>query len=438
MLRPSGRDGKFIPEVSGIARPARLNRRIDFDGMARQIVNDASDVGGRNLDIARLFVIWSPEDPAGLPLANLVARHFDDAEESRAFGGIRIPVFVRYEAFAPPATAPRPIVLDEAEHNLVVVVGTHHIADRLADDPAWAGWFDDLSAQFKRRGRKDKFVVLSLDSAVLEVASFPGRHAIRAFQWPFDQESVDSRTRLLLLLTNRCGSMILEDASRTASGELKLPAKQKLFISHAKLDGADDAVRIRRRLDETDFGIDPFVDANDLGPGESFTDELEAEIANATLLAIHTDAYGSRPFCRWEILRAKFHRRPIYIVHRLKQGEGRVFPYGGNAPLMVVIDLNDQTIDKILLAAMTMVLRGLVWSRFAKAVVAGKKLANPPLMLARTPELVDLAHIKMRNSESFSMIVYPDPPLSDEERELIPALNLGIEVVSLSELEVMK
>ena len=391
------------------------------------------------MDIARLFVIWSSGDPAGLPLANLVARHFDDAEESRAFGGIRIPVFVRYEALAPPATAPRPIVLDEAEHNLVVVVGTHHIADRLADDPAWADWFDDLSAQFKRRGRKDKFVVLSLESSVLEVTGFRGRNAIRAFQWPFDLESADSRTHLLLLLTNMCGSMILENPGAAKPGEARRAPKQRLFISHAKLDGADDAVRIRRRLDETDFGIEPFVDANDLSVGEMFSEELEGEIADATLLAIHTDAYGSRPFCRWEILRAKFHHRPIYIVHRLKQGEGRVFPYGGNAPLMVVIDLNDQTIDKILLAAMTVVLRGLVWSRLADTVIAGKNLTNAPLTLARTPELVDLAHIKMRKSGPFpSMIVYPDPPLSDEERELIPALDLGIEVVSLSELEVMK
>ena len=390
------------------------------------------------MDIARLFVIWSPEDPIGLPLANLVARHFDDAEESRAFGGIRIPVFVRYEAFAPPATAPRPIALDEAEHNLVVVVGTHHIADRLADDPAWVGWFDDLSAQFQRRGRKDKFVVLSLESSVLEVTGFRGRNAIRAFQWPFDLESAGSRIHLLLLLTNLCGSMILENSGAAKPGEPRRALKHRLFISHAKLDGADDAVRIRRRLDETDFGIEPFVDANDLSFGETFTEELEGEIADSTLLAIHTDAYGSRPFCRWEILRAKFHRRPIYIVHRLKQGEGRVFPYGGNAPLMVVIDLNDQTIDRILLAAMTVVLRGLVWSRLAEAVIAKKNLATPPLVLARTPELVDLAHIKMRESDSFSMIVYPDPPLSDEERELIPALNLGIEVVSLSELEVMK
>ena len=52
------------------------------------------------------------------------------------------------------------------------------------------------------------------------------------------------------------------------------------------------------------------------------------------------------------------------------------------------------------------------------------------MTLARTPELVDLAHIEMRKDVPLpSMIVYPDPPLSDEERELIPALNLGIEVI---------
>jgi hypothetical protein len=102
---------------------------------------------------------------------------------------------------------------------------------------------------------------------------------------------------------------------------------------------------------------------------------------------------------------------------------------------MVVNDLNQETIDKVLLAAMTIVLRGLVWRHMAGIVVANKGLQDI-LILARTPELVDLAHIKMTKGASHPrMIVYPDPPLSDEERELIPALNLGIEVLSLSELE---
>jgi hypothetical protein len=387
------------------------------------------------LDSLRIYVIWVPEDPAGLQLAEVIARHFDNAEEARAFGGIRIPVFVRYEPFSTASAAPRPIDLGSAEHNLVIAVGTHYLLDRITNDRAWADWLDDLSTGFANRNRKDRFVVVSLESGVLEVPAFPNRHAIRAYEWTYEPESSAFQTHLLLLLTNRCGSLLLEEASSSASGGLRRLPKQHLFISHAKVDGVEDAVRIRQRLDETDFGIEPFVDANDLTGGELFSEELEAEISDSTLLAIHTDSYGSRPFCRWEVLRAKYHWRPIYIVHRLKQGESRVFPYGGNAPLIVVTELNDETIDRILLAAMTIVLRGLVWRRLAEATIARKGL-NDALALARTPELVDLAHIKMRKDAPMPRtIVYPDPTLSDEERDLIPALELGIEVISLSELE---
>jgi hypothetical protein len=388
------------------------------------------------VDNLRVIVIWSPDDPVGLPLAEIIARHFDNADEARAFGGVRIPVFVRYEALSPESTGPRPIDLDAAEHNLIVAIGSHHIVDRLADDPVWGAWFDNLSSEFARRGKKDRFVVVSLESGVLSLRGFAGLQAIRAYQWPYEPESSAFRTHLLLLLTNRCGSLLLEQFDSAAPGQVRRLPKQRLFISHAKLDGAEDALRIRKRLDDTDFGIEPFIDTNELTGGELFTEELEAEIADATLLAIHTDAYSSRPFCRWEVLRAKFHRRPIYIVHRLKQGESRVFPYGGNAPLIVVNDLSDETIDRILLAAMTIVLRGLVWRRLAEAAIARRGLTNDAIALARTPELVDLAHIKMRKAlPAPRMIVYPDPALSDEERELIPALDLGIEVISLSELE---
>jgi hypothetical protein len=124
-----------------------------------------------------------------LPLAEVLARHFDNADEAREFGGIRIPVFVRYEAFASSSTAPRPIELDEAEHNLVVAIGTHNLAERLANDQAWCAWFDDLSARFAKRGKIDKFVVISLESSVLEVGGFPAKHAIRAYQWPSDLQS---------------------------------------------------------------------------------------------------------------------------------------------------------------------------------------------------------------------------------------------------------
>ena len=93
----------------------------------------------------------------------------------------------------------------------MVAVGTRHLSERIADDQAWSDWLDNLSAKFAQRGKKDSFVVLSLDSNVHEVRGFPGRHAIRAYQWPFDLQSQSSLTRLLLLLTNRVGSILLQD-----------------------------------------------------------------------------------------------------------------------------------------------------------------------------------------------------------------------------------
>jgi hypothetical protein len=100
-----------------------------------------------------LVVVWSPDDPAGLRLAEVIARHFDNAEEARAFGGIRIPVFVRYEAFSPASTAPRPLDLDAADHNLIVAIGTHYIVDRVTTDQAWADWFNDRRHQTSRQER---------------------------------------------------------------------------------------------------------------------------------------------------------------------------------------------------------------------------------------------------------------------------------------------
>ena len=110
-----------------------------------------AQAGARTLDTIRLYVIWSADDPVGLPLAEMVARHFDNADEAREFGGIRVPVFVRYQAFSSASSAPRPIDLDAAKHNLVVAIGTHYLSDRVADDPAGAGSRSERPVRQTRR-----------------------------------------------------------------------------------------------------------------------------------------------------------------------------------------------------------------------------------------------------------------------------------------------
>jgi hypothetical protein len=377
------------------------------------------------MDILRRYLIWAPEDVRfGPRIAPVVADHFDDADEKREFGGIRIPVYKRHAAFELSGTAPRPIDLDEAEHNLIIAVGTNELQERLGRDTDWQAWFDDLASKVTARGAQDRFVVLSVDPGVLTLRGFNNVHAIRAFEWPLEIGKRESENELLLRLTNLAGFLL-----ENVQGQ-KL-RKQKLFISHAKLDGADDANRIKQRLDNTNFGIEPFVDAYDLTPGELFTQELEDEIAESTLLAIQTDRYAERPFCRWEVLKAKQHRRPIFIVNRIKKGEGRVFPYGGNGPMRIVAEMDRAAIDAILLDAMTLVLRGLVWTRRANLAIAKAGLSEV-ITLVRRPELLDLAHVVKQPPK---VLIYPDPALSDEERDLFPRLGLDIEIIPLSDLE---
>ena len=247
-------------------------------------------------------MVWSPEDPNGLPLANVLARHFDNAEEAREFGGIRIPVFVRYEAFATASTAPRPIDLDEAEHNLIVVIGTHHLP---------TGW------PMTRRGR------IGSTSSARNLATGPERQIRRHFAGPsvLEVRASPAATRFgpisgrpickarfpnhLLLFSRICAGRCYWKAPARRSRRSSAP--QAAAVHQSRQAGWR-----RRRGPHPDaarrdgFWHRTLVDANDLTGGEMFTEELEAEIADATLLAIHTDAYGSRPFCRWEILRANF------------------------------------------------------------------------------------------------------------------------------------
>jgi hypothetical protein len=149
----------------------------------------------------------------------------------------------------------------------------NELQERVDQDADWRGWFATLAADIAQRGAQDRFVVLSVDPSVLTVQGFNNVHAIRAFEWPLEIGKRESENELLLRLTNLAG-FLLENAQ---GRKLR---KQKVFISHAKLDGADDAERIKQRLDNTNFGIEPFVDAYDLTPGELFTAELEDEIAH--------------------------------------------------------------------------------------------------------------------------------------------------------------
>src|SRR5262249_54464972 len=148
--------------------------------------------------------------------------------------------------------------------------------------------------------------------------------------------------RLLLVLLSRCGGVMRHRVARTSAGILGGPLRNqpmKIFLSHAHRDGRAFTEAVDQRLKalaSQRSGIAPFLDSETLVVGDNYRSEFEATIRDGMFIAIHTDDYASRRWCRWEMLCAKRHHRPIVVAHMLNRGENRSFPYSGNTPLSVI------------------------------------------------------------------------------------------------------
>ena len=51
-------------------------------------------------------------------------------------------------------------------------------------------------------------------------------------------------------------------------------------------------------------------------------------------MAVHTDSYSSREWCRREIIDAKRCNVPMVVVNSMRDVDERGFPYMGNVPIV--------------------------------------------------------------------------------------------------------
>jgi hypothetical protein len=178
----------------------------------------------------------------------------------------------------------------------------------------------------------------------------------------------------------------------------------------------------------------------ELNPGEDFQARFENEIENATLIAIVSDVYDSRPWCVFELTVAKRHRRPIVLADVGGTRISRTFPYGANLPRVRITPdpHSDAWIEPLLVEALSEGLRCDLFKAQAERVLKAPStpLANSGnvLVLPRPPELFDVIDA----APLPNMIVYPDPPLGDIEAELLKraldAISPGTCLVTMGEL----
>ncbi|MCY4265632.1 MAG: TIR domain-containing protein [Gammaproteobacteria bacterium] len=113
----------------------------------------------------------------------------------------------------------------------------------------------------------------------------------------------------------------------------RYPEKIRVLISHSKHN--TDGERIGKSMRDWIHAhglLNSFFDIYDIPSGQSFEDTLLHEDGAGALVAIHTDSYSSREWCRREINETKRRQVPMIVIDCLRDADPRAMPYFGNVP----------------------------------------------------------------------------------------------------------
>ncbi len=335
-------------------------------------------------------------------LARTLYTQFNRDYDNPLSRGIGIPVYL----WDSPAYAER-IRLEDARSSVLVPL----VDDAITVDPEWCALLKRLSQRVQRSGGAHRMFPVALTEGALNVGlgktNFIRLQRVKGFE--------ARRTNLVERLTHELCRLLYGRESIDQARLGDTPSLE-LFISHARLDGVKIAEQLRDYVHKR-LALETFFDAIDIPSGEDFAKVIEKRARRASLIAIQTDAYGTREWCRREVLVAKNHGRPVVVVNAVEQGEERSFPYLGNVPTVRWAPDRPRDAGRAsdaLALVLREVLRDAYFRKHLKALGAQKQSAGKYVVLPRPPELMTF-----RGARSSRVLLYPDPPLGDEEVELL-------------------
>src|SRR5258708_21327539 len=187
-------------------------------------------------------------------------------------------------------------------------------------------------------------------------------------------------------------------------GPLKRPAgdeaglelylkKVQIFLSHSKHD--DDGERTARAIRDklhASHGLSSFFDVHDIPAGLRFQRVLIQQVKVSAVVAIHTDSYSSREWCRREIIEAKRYGAPLVVANCINDLDERGFPYMGNVPLIRMDPTRRDRIDVIIGRLMDEILKDFL-CRCWVSLMKGKARAAV-IFWPRAPELMLIKHFR--------------------------------------------
>lgn len=184
--------------------------------------------------------------------------------------------------------------------------------------------------------------------------------------------------------------------------------KLQIFISHTKKDedslGVEKAKELKTYL-RSDTKLNSFYDANDILDGYSFGEQIKEHVRKSLLVILETSTYSDREWCRIETIVGKENHVPTVVVSLFNGLIPRTFPYLGNTPKIRFDGNWNEVICLLLRTALDKYYEEKYLEKFRQ--VNSKVI---PMM----PEFINIGNI-----DGIGQILYPEPPLGNEELDVL-------------------
>jgi hypothetical protein len=367
-----------------------------------------------------IYVLWHPSFTEGQNYANKIYQTFNRDTEFVLARNLNIPVFYRSKSRKVDDEL-LPIPLQEADKNAIVLL----IDENLFNTEKWHQYIKGIIPNINENTRIYPVALTPYASYFLEADNFSSFQNVRLYDNKLEDKEKEFEKRWKVLksrLLHDITRMILdmESVADAISNKNLVPPPVKLFISHAKADGEKLANEFKVFV-ETNSKLNTFFDANDISDGYDFEEEINKNIdKNTAMVVFLTDAYSTREWCQIEVSTAKRKKCPIVVVHNVSKSERRSFPYLGNVPTIRWQNNFDDIIDLALTQVLTNRFAQLSLEKHIELYNLEKKYKC--ILLSSPPELfnyIDILKISEDNNAEPILVLYPDPPLGNEELKIL-------------------
>lgn len=360
-------------------------------------------------------------------MATRLYQHFRRDLFTNVAGGVGLSVLYRSAAAS---DRPAPVPLDDSHIAVVFVL----LSKALTTDPGWRDYVRDLLADTNERGLTARVIPVCMDGHGLNIIDTI--NAVRYDAWSERHETRE--VRLISALTYELSRILRtyiasNDHPGVAVDQLDVYLeKVSVFLSHSKHDayGEKIALAIRQFLSDSS-SLSQFFDVRDIPAGLPFPMVLERYVQKSAVVAIYTDSYSSREWCRREIIEAKRSDRPLVVADCIDEIDERSFPYLGNVPVIRMEPRAMERIPYVVARLLDEVFKDYLWA--ARLSHDQRRSDATVRFLSRTPELIAFAGIKVAVTATPPAIVYPDPPLGAEEEQLFHDVRADLTLMPYSE-----